>query len=73
MSIDLQYKILSDPNLSKFLKEYSYWYKYLNRNDLYYKDFVEDMKDKYKLKATDRFNKMLDNINTVQMFLDILK
>ena len=73
MSIDLQYKILSDPNLNRFLKEYSYWYKYLNRSDIYYKDFVYDMKDKYKLKASDKFNKMLDNINMLQTFLDVLK
>ena len=73
MSIDLQYKIASDPNLMRFLREYSYWYKYLNRSDDYFRDFVMDMKDKYGLKASDRFNKMLDNINMLQMFIDVLK
>ena len=73
MSIDLQYRILSDKNLSNFLKDYSYWYKYLNRSDEYFSDFVYDMKDKYKLKASDKFNKMLDNINMLQTFLDVLK
>lgn len=73
MSIDLQYKIASDPNLMRFLREYSYWYKYLNRSDDYFRDFVMDMKDKYGLKVSDRFNKMLDNINMLQMFIDVLK
>lgn len=73
MSIDLQYKIESDMNLRRFLKEYSYWYKYLNRGDEYFKDFVMDMKDKYSLKVSDRFNKMLDNISMLQMFIDAFK
>ena len=73
MSIELQYKIASDANLSRFLKEYSHWYKYLNRSDEYYKDFVLDMKDKYGLKTSDRFNKMLDNISMLQMFIDVFK
>lgn len=73
MSIELQYKIASDANLSRFLKEYSHWCKYLNRSDEYYKDFVLDMKDKYGLKTSDRFNKMLDNISMLQMFIDVFK
>ena len=73
MSIELQYRIANDVNLSRFLKEYSYWYKYLNRSDEYFKDFVFDMKDKYGLKTSDRFNKMLDNISMLQMFIDVFK
>lgn len=73
MSIDLQYKINSDPNYVRFLRENSHWYKYLNRDSNYFKDFVLDMKDKYGLKPTDRLNKMLDNINMLQMFIDVLK
>ena len=60
-------------NLKRFLRENSYWYKYLNRNELYYKDFINDMKDKYKLKPTDRLNKMIENINMVTSFLDVFK
>ena len=56
-----------------FLRENSYWYKYLNRNSSYYKEFINDMKDKYKLKPTDRLNKMMDDINLVRTFLDVFK
>ncbi len=73
MKIDLQYKINSDYNYIKFLRENSYWYKYLNRDPIYFKDFVIDMKDKYGLNFSDKFNKMLDNINMLQMFIDVLK
>jgi len=73
MNIDLQYKIASNPRYQSFLRENSHWYKYLNRDSSYLKDFDLDMKDKYVLKPTDRLNKMLDNINTLQMFIDVLK
>ena len=49
MNLNLQYRINQDPRLKTFLRENSYWYKYLNRNELYYKEFINDMKDKYKL------------------------
>lgn len=73
MNIDLQYQINNNLNYQNFLREHSYWYKYLNRDASYFKDFVSDMKDKYGLKPTDRLNKMLNNINTLQMFIDVLK
>ena len=73
MNLSLQYKINQDKRLKQFLRENSYWYKYLNRSETYYKEFVNDMKDKYKLKPTDRLNKMVDNINMISSFLDVLK
>ena len=73
MIIDLQNKINSDNNLKRFLYEESYWYKYLNRDPKYYRDFVNSMKDKYKLNTSDKINKMLNNITMLQTFLDVLK
>lgn len=73
MQLDLQYRIKQDEKQIMFLRENSYWYKYLNRNSSYYKEFINNMKDKYKLKPTDKINKMMDNINMVRTFLDILK
>ena len=73
MNLNLQYRINQDPKQKKFLRENSFWYKYLNRSEIYYKDFINDMKDKYKLKPTDKINKMIDSINMVNSFLDVLK
>ena len=72
MRLDLQYRIGQDEKQSTFLMENSYWYKYLNRTNNYYKDFLEDMKDKYKLKPEDKINRIIDNINMVKTFLDVL-
>ncbi len=73
MNLNLQYRISQDPRQHQFLRENSYWYKYLNRSELYYKDFIEDMKEKYKLRTTDKINKMMDNIEMFRTFLDVLK
>ena len=72
MLYDIQYKINSDINLKKFLRENSYWYKELNRNPENFKYFVEDMKIKYKLTPADKINSTVESINMLQSFLDIL-
>ena len=57
MTTELQLKISSDPRLVSFIRQYPIWYKRLNRNPLLFKDFTEDMKDKFKIRPSDRLNK----------------
>ena len=73
MRLDVLMNINSDPKQKQFLRENSYWYKYLNRSSIYYKDFINDMKQKYKLTTADKINKISDNLNMVRTFLDVLK
>ena len=73
MTYNLQNKINSDINLKRFLRENSYWYKALNRNENVFDEFVYDMKVKYKLTTSDKINRTIDNIGMLQSFLDVLK
>ena len=73
MRFDTYMHINNNPLEKKFLREHSYWYKYLNRNANYYQDFIKDMKDKYKLNPGDKVNKLLKDINMFKSFLDVLK
>ena len=73
MRLDILMNINSDPKQKQFLRENSYWYKYLNRDSRYYKDFINDMKEKYKLTTADKINKLSNNINTIRTFLEVLK
>lgn len=73
MRIDLQFKINSDPMLKRFIREYPTWYKTLNRDPSAFNNFVLDMKDKYKLKTSDKINRTLNNISLLQTFLDVLR
>ena len=73
MRFDTYMHINNNPTMKRFLREHSYWYKYLNRDIRYYKDFLNDMKEKYKLTTTDKLNKVMDDINMFKTFLDVLK
>ena len=72
MEIETQIRIKSNPIFEKFLRENSYWYKYLNRNKTYFKNFEEDLKKKYKLTAEDKMNDMREKIESLSKIMDIL-
>ena len=73
MTYGLQGRINADINLKRFLRENSYWYKALNRNENVFDEFVYDMKVKYKLTTSDKINRTIDNIGMLQSFLEVLK
>ena len=73
MTVDVQLKINSDPRLKRFIREYPIWYQRLNRNPNLFREFTYDMKDKYKIKTSDKINRTLNNISMLQAFLDVLK
>lgn len=73
MNLDIQYKLNSNSNYIRYIRQNSYWYKYLNRNPLLFSEFVEQMKEKYKIRSSDKFNDALEKIQLVQSFLSILK
>ena len=71
MSIDLQYKINSDPNYVRFLRENSHWYKYLNRSSNYLPLLEKEMKIRYKLTPKDKLDRFTKNIDKVSELIDI--
>ncbi|MGM9882259.1 MAG: YlbE-like family protein [Bacilli bacterium] len=73
MTTDVQLKINADMRLKRYIRENPIWYKRLNRNPDLFRNFTMEMKDKYKLKTSDRINKALNNISMLQTFLDVLK
>ena len=73
MNIEIQMRLNSDQRLKKFIRENPYWYKYLNRNPDNFSSFVYSMKDKYKLKTSDKISKTLENLSMIQNVLDVLK
>ena len=70
MELDIMYKIKNNKKHYDFLRTHSYWYKYLNRDSLYYKDFINEYK-KYNRNITT--NKVNDTINNIDMATNILK
>ncbi|MBQ9833966.1 MAG: hypothetical protein IJO33_02105 [Bacilli bacterium] len=73
MEIDLYMKIKKNPKIYNILKNNSYWIKQLNRNSEYYKRFESEMKERYKLRTTDKINDVIDNIDLISTVLETLK
>ena len=73
MQLGIKITILQNPDLKRYLKENSYWYKYLNRDPSYLKIMNEEMKKKYKLTPSDKLEKLNNNINIASEVLKILK
>ena len=70
MELSIIYKIKQDKKHYNYLRNHSIWYKYLNRNPKYYKDFINEYK-KYNRYATT--NKVNDTINNIDMVTNIIK
>lgn len=73
MSLELQFKIKNNPNYLRYLREHSYWYKYLNRKNEYFKGFEEEVKVEYKLRPTDKISKAIDTFDMIQTLLSSFK
>ncbi len=73
MRLDVLFKIRSDPNLYRYLKENSYWYKYLNRDPSSIRIMEEEMKKKYKLTTADKINNLSSKLNLLNSFIEIMK
>ena len=71
MDLELQYRIKSNHNYIRFLRENSYWYRYLNRSAMYFNEFEKDMKIKYKLTPKDKLETFSKNIEKISQLIDI--
>lgn len=73
MILPLQIKIKNDPNLYRYLRENSNWYKELNRDPRNIQVMEEEMRKRYKLTPADKLNKINEQISLVRAFMDMMK
>ena len=73
MFLETQFKLKSNPNYIKYLRENSYWYKALTIKPNMIDKFIEEVKEKYKLRRIDKINNTLNTIETIQNILSTLK
>ena len=73
MTLDVQFKLKSNPLFIKYLHENSYWYKILNRDPEMFNEFVEEVKKAYKLRTTDRINEALNTFEMLTSIFSTLK
>ena len=69
MKIEILYKLKSNPEYINYLHTHSYWYKYLNRNPVYFNDFIKEYKEYNKIIKS---NRIKDTINTIDALLSVV-
>lgn len=65
MPLEIQMRLRENPLYIKYLRENNIWYKRLIRNPNSFEEFVQEMKTKYKLRTSDKINKVFDTIDIV--------
>lgn len=73
--MDTRIKIMidSNPDYKRYLRSNSYWYKILNRNPDMIDEFISEVKEKYKLRTSDKINNVIDKIDMISKFIDVLR
>lgn len=73
MSLDIQFQLKKNPYYISYLRENSIWYKYLNRNPNSFKQFEEKVLEHYKLRPSDRINKVFETFDLITNIVSTLK
>ena len=73
MSLDVQFKLKSNPKYIQYIREHSYWYKILNRDPMMFSKFEEKVREDYKLRFSDKLSKALSTIEMFQNIVSSLK
>lgn len=73
MRIDVQFKLRSNPLYIKYLHENSYWYKILSRNPNMINEFIEEAKEYYGLRPTDKLNQAINSFEMITNIISALK
>ena len=73
MSLEIQFKLKNNPLYLNYLREHSYWYKYLNRSDTYFVDFVNEAREKLGLRPQDKLNRMADTFEMLTTLVSSFK
>lgn len=73
--MDTRIKLIidSNPNYKRYLRSNSYWYKTLNRNPQMVDSFIKEVKEKYKLRTQDKINNIMDKIDMLSKFINVLR
>ena len=72
MSEELIYIIKNSEIINRFLKEESYHYKYLYRDNNYIKTIEKLAKEKYKLTLSDKISNISNTINLINTFMSVI-
>lgn len=73
MKTNIKILLDSNPVYKEYIRTNSYWYKILNRNPEKIDIFINEVKEKYKLRFSDKINDVIDKIDMINRFISILR
>ena len=72
MNEETIYIIKNNPIINRFLREESYHYKYLYRDDNYIKVIEKLAKEKYKLTINDKINNIKNSLDLIKVLFSVI-
>ena len=73
MSLETQFTLKSNEQYISYLRSHSYWYKELNRHPSIFPTFEEEVKTTYKLRMSDRLEKIMNTMDMITSIVSSLK
>ncbi len=73
MNEETIYIIKNNPMIRQFLKEESYHYKYLYRDDNYIKTIERLAKEKYGLTISNKIENFKNTLNLINAFMSVIE
>lgn len=73
MNEETIYTIKNNPMIRQFLKEESYHYKYLYRDDNYIKTIERLAKEKYGLTISNKIENFKNTLNLINAFMSVIE
>lgn len=73
METRIKLLIDSNPLYKKYLRTNSNWYKTLNRNPSMINEFIKEVKERYKLRASDKINNVLDKVEMISKLINVMR
>lgn len=71
MNYDVLLKLKKDEKYLKFLRANSNWYKEFNRDPNTYDIFIKEMKKKYRLRAIDKVDNIIDSVDLMSKIISV--
>lgn len=73
MNYQTQNLIRTDPKYITYLRDNSNWYKVLNRNPDKLKDMIDEMKERYSLRPSDKISNIINTFDLISSFMNEVK
>ncbi len=73
MEINIVFELEKDKKLHEYLKNHSYWYRFLNRDSEALRDLLKEYKNYKRENNLNKVNDMVENIEMVSSIMKVME